>query len=112
MPKTISIDEITEDMELNAAVSNKFGQILIPAGVLITEKHKKILKTWNISSVEIKSDEQESQEVEISQDFYDLAIGFVKKKIKWEAKNKYEEELIAIAIKSTAIAFKKGELNA
>lgn len=111
MPKIIHIDEIAEDMVLQTAVANKFGQVLIGAGVQLTEKHKKILKTWNITNVEIKSDDLPIA-IEISPENIDAAKAFIATKIKWKPKNKLEDELIGIAIKTAAIQLKKGGSNA
>ena len=93
MPKIIHIDEIAEDMVLQTAVANKFGQVLIGAGVQLTEKHKKILKTWNITNVEIKSDDLPIA-IEISPENIDAAKAFIATKIKWKPKNKLEDDLV------------------
>ncbi len=110
MPKIIQIGEITEEMELHSAVTNKFGQVLIGAGVQLSEKHKKILKTWNITNVEIKSDDQQIP-IEISAENIDAAKAFIATKIKWKPKNVIEDELIGIAIKTAALLLKKGGTN-
>lgn len=111
MPRIINTDEINEEMELQTAVTNKFGQVLIGAGVQLSEKHKKILKTWNINNIEIKSDDLPI-EVEISPENIDAAKAFIATKIKWKSKNKLEDEIIEIAIKAAALQLRKGGLNA
>ena len=111
MPKTITIDEIEEGMEVHSEVTNKFGQVLIGSGAILNEKHKKILKTWNIAQVEIKSDDQEEAQ-SFSEEALSAAREFIATKIKWEPRNKFEEELISIAVISAAIWLKKGVNNA
>lgn len=111
MPKTIPIEEIEDGMELHSEASNKFGQTLIGAGTMLAEKHKKILKTWNITHVEIKSDDQEVV-IELSDETIASAKEFISRLIKWEPRNKFEEEIYFIAIKSAAIALKKGGAHA
>ena len=111
MPKTINIDEIIEGMESYSEINNKFGQTLVGAKVILNDKHKKILKTWNISSIEIASEDKSGNDESegVSQE---AAINLVAEKISWEPRNKYEEEIINMAINSAMILLKNGGANA
>lgn len=108
MSKTINIDELEDGMILAQPVTNNFGQKLVPAGAIIKESHKKILKTWNIRSIAIKSDEYE-ESIEISEAQKALAIEYVTKRLDWIPKTIIEKDLFLMGVKQAAVKLFKRE---
>jgi hypothetical protein len=101
MSNIITIDQIQEGMIVAEPILNNFGQVLISPGVILQEKHKNILKTWNIKAICIKSDESD-EEVEISEELRSLAVERLNKRMIWEPRNAIENNLYQIGILQTA----------
>ncbi len=110
MPRIISIDEIEEGMVLQNSITNSYGQVLVNAGITLEERHKKILKTWNISTIVIKADEMMENE-EISEEIYAQAKAEVYSRMKWEPRNKYEEDFVELGIYAKARKILRGEVK-
>jgi hypothetical protein len=60
MSKMVVISRITSGMVLEKAVKNKYGQLLIPENTVIEEKDIYTLAAWGISSVHVKSENDDS----------------------------------------------------
>jgi hypothetical protein len=60
MSRLVATAQIAIGMVLDKAIKNKHGQLLIPGGITIEEKHIKLFKTWGISSVYIKGETVDS----------------------------------------------------
>lgn len=101
MANTITVDDIEEGMILAEPVLNNFGQTLLQAGVTLSDKHKTILKTWNISLITVKTDDKE-EEIEISPEVYALAEEKLKRRVKWTPKSSAEKDLYLMGIQHTA----------
>jgi len=82
-------------------ILNNFGQVLISPGVILQDKHKNILKTWNIKAICIKSDDSD-EEVEISEELRSLAVDRLSKRMSWEPRNAIENNLYQVGILQTA----------
>ena len=107
MPKIVLTDQIIDGMITHSEVTNRYGQILIGSGALLTEKHKKMLKSWNVESVYIKNEDVEDTEAMISDDIITLAKERIASRILWEPRNKTEEDMIDLAYITTARRIKK-----
>lgn len=110
MPRIISIDELEEGMVLQNSITNSYGQVLVNAGVTLEERHKKILKTWNISTIVIKADDMIENE-EISEEIYAQAKEELRSRMKWEPRNKYEEDFIELGIYAKARKIQRAEVK-
>ena len=97
MANTILVEKIEEGMIIAEPILNKFGQTLIPSGAVLTDNHKVILKTWNIKTVTVKSDDNE-EEIEISDELRALASESIDKRMRWEPRNAIENNLVHIGI--------------
>lgn len=93
MGSRINIENIEEGMVLSEPVLNKHGQVLLGTGIDLQKKHIRILKSWNISFVYIK-DENQNENRKISKELMKLAVKDLKKIIKWKPINKNEVALI------------------
>ncbi|MDQ1265127.1 MAG: hypothetical protein QG635_277 [Bacteroidota bacterium] len=97
MASYLSVEDLEEGMELSEPILNSFGQVLIPEGATISERHINVLKTWNIKTVAVKSDEEEV-EAEISEELKQLCMSKVQERIKWQPRNAHEKDLINMAV--------------
>lgn len=50
---TVGIDNLSPGMELNSSLQSKQGRQLLPAGIVLTDKHINTLKVWGIVEVDI-----------------------------------------------------------
>lgn len=101
MARIISISEIENGMILAEPVFNTSGQTLLTSGVELNQKHVKILKTWNISSLSIQDDSNNENNV-ISPDILKHAKEQVADRMDWIPRNSLEIDLINTAEKFTA----------
>lgn len=112
MPKVIAVDQLTDGMILAEPLMNNFGQTLIPAGTKLFQRHSRILRTWNIRTIAIKSDESE-EEREISVELMEISRDKLQKKMKWEPRNKIETDLFNMGLLHLArkLSTKKEEID-
>lgn len=76
---------------------NSYGQILIPSGATLSSKHITLLKTWNIQTVSIKSDDAE-ENTEMSEEVRHICIENLQKRMRWEARNENEKDLFQLGV--------------
>lgn len=98
MSKHVPIDKLTEGMEINQAVKNQFGQMLIPANTQITEKHKKVLKTWGIVSVDIKDDSISTTDLQGAEINKTEGLILLYEQFSWQPRNANEEDLFEMLL--------------
>jgi hypothetical protein len=101
MSQIISVEKIEEGMILAEPIMNNYGQTLINSGVKLEEKHKKVLKMWNIKVVMVNSEEQEENE-EMSEELRQMAIEKLNKRMNWQPRNPIELDLYAIGLLNTS----------
>ena len=106
MSSVINTEKIEDGQILIEPVINNFGQTLLPAGAVLKAKHINLLKTWNIFSVCIKDDIEET-EFMISDDLRMKALEIFSKRMQWKPRNQNEEELYELGILSTALSLMK-----
>jgi len=97
MPKMLELIDFKVGMELASPIKNKYGQLLIPEGTKLEERHKTILLTWGIQSFYIK-DEEENYEVQYDEETISSVKEILKKRINWNFRNNNEEELYNLAL--------------
>lgn len=51
---------------LAAAVHDRSGRLLIPAGMVLQGKHVRVLHAWGIATVEVVDDEEDQEALEVS----------------------------------------------
>lgn len=98
MGLVITINDLQEGMILAEPVVNNFGQTLLNSGVTVSAQHKRILKTWNIHSVIVKSDDQ-AESNELSEKIIALATEALKARLEWTPRNPIELDLFNTAVK-------------
>lgn len=110
MPNTIAVEDISDGMILAEPILNNFGQTLLQAGISLSEKHKNILKTWNITIITVKTDDSD-EEIEISPELYALSEEQLKRRVKWNPKNSLDRDLYMMGIQHTAKKLLKKKKN-
>ncbi len=98
MPVLILQEDIKEGMELALPAKNKFGQVLLPAGAIVENKHKRIFKIWGISTIYVKEDNIEIKNFEYNQNTVNEAANILGKRLTWKPKNFNEEDLYNMAL--------------
>lgn len=98
MSRLVTIDQIADGMELEQAVKNQFGQLLIPANARLKEKHRKVLKTWGVSSVHIREENNNSTDPEISDNQKKEGLKLLCQRFKWSPRNQNEEDLFEMVL--------------
>lgn len=108
MPKIINIDKIEDNMVLAEPVINKYKQTLIPSGAILFQRHKLLLKTWNIQTVRIKKDEME-KENDLNADLKQLSEQMLTSKMLWMPRIPVEWDLFNIGVLNTAKSISKNK---
>lgn len=93
MSKLMDIKKLEEGMVLAEPVINKHGQVLLPAGAVLKNNHKRILATWNIKFVNIKEDDNEDEFSNISPELYKRAKAILDENMLWKPRNINEFDL-------------------
>jgi len=99
MAEKITIDKIEEGNVLAEPILNSFGQTILGVGAILKKKHKVLLKTWNIETVTIRTDEKDDY-VEIPQNIKEIALKKFSSRFNWEPSNSFEQELFDIGVKN------------
>ncbi len=55
----VTIDNLRNGMVLNRDTKNTFGQLLLPSGTVLTDKHIYTLKAWGVTETDIKGISEE-----------------------------------------------------
>lgn len=97
MAQLIPVEKIEDNMVLVEPILNNFGQTLLPSGTVLSKKHARLLKTWNINFVSIKSSDDDISS-EIAPEILEKAKEILKTRMKWEPKLNYELDLFQIGI--------------
>lgn len=105
MSKIIRVEDIEGGMVIGKPIVNSYGQTLIASGTELSEKHINILRTWNIQTVSINTDDDTFEQIDI--EIMNLARRKLLNRLKWEPRNKNEEDLIQLG----TIAYAKLLMN-
>jgi hypothetical protein len=92
----VLVNEIIDGMILSEPIVNNFGQTLLPFGAILSEKHIRIFRTWNITGVMIKSDQDD--DTELSPELQVLARERLRKRMGWLPRNAIEKNLVDMAV--------------
>ena len=97
MAVLLTTDKVEVGQVLSEPVINNFGQTLIPSGTTLNARHVRVLKTWNVRTVSIRT-EGDSQELIITDQVYKLAEERLRQRLHWIARNPNEQDLIHMGI--------------
>lgn len=99
--RIIPIEKIEDGMILADPILNQFSQVLIPAGTVLSDFHKKILMRWNIRFVNIYTND-EDVEIEVEDEVIETATNYVLNKLLWNPSNEIENDIVYVASKHYA----------
>lgn len=94
MAKLINTDNIEDGMVIAKDVLNNNGFVIVPAGMKVTDRHKRVLKTWNVSQVYVVDGESDDNPPIITTEIRELCIQSIKQKVRWLPELDIEHDLI------------------
>ncbi|MGE5479763.1 MAG: hypothetical protein ACM3U1_04965 [Chloroflexota bacterium] len=97
MSTLISVEDIEDGMQLAEPIVNSFGQTLLGGGVVLGQKHKRILKTWNVLTIYV-NDNDASEGDTYSEEALKLAEERIGRAVSWEPRNNSERDLIKFGV--------------
>jgi hypothetical protein len=106
MANYIQIDQIDDGMVLAEPIVNSYGQSLLGAGTKLSQTHVRLLKTWNIRVVCVKSSDGE-EEVQLSDEQKVIAEREIVKRMSWLPRNEIEKDLFKMGVMQTAFILSK-----
>ena len=106
MGRILDITSITEGDVLSEPVLNNFGQVLVPSGAKLSERHINLLKTWNIKTVVIVGGEQEEED--FSDELISAGLEVLSPRMNWTPRNEFENEILALGIYCVIKQMQKG----
>ncbi len=96
MSLIVDVNGIEEGMVLAEPLVNKFGQTLMPEGAVLKNSHKRLLKTWQIRTVQVKTNNPDDEDI-----IGDKALFEAEKKLRakmdWEPREQIEKNLFKAA---------------
>jgi hypothetical protein len=103
MARIIETDGLQAGMILKKSIYNRFGQMIMPEGTKLEDKHKRILKTWGVASISIvdNSAADSVEDNEFDENLREKAADLLKQRMRWNPRNFLEESLYQIAIRRT-----------
>lgn len=108
--RIIPIEKIEDGMILADPILNQFSQVLIPAGTVLSDFHKKILVRWNIHFVNVYSNDDDI-DIEIEDEILQEATNYVLNKLLWTPTNNLENDIVYVASKHIAKKIKLSSEN-
>lgn len=97
MVKVVALNQIEPGMVLKKPVKNNFGQILLGDNTVLTATHILALKTWNIPSVFVES-EDDVQGEEFSEELIKAAYAKLLERFNWAPRNENERDLVRLGV--------------
>lgn len=100
MSKIIEIETVQPGMILKKSIYNRFGQMILPEGTKLEEKHKRILKTWGVKAVPVVDDAdlKLTRDPEYDDEIKEKAEEILKRKMCWSPRNELESSMYQIAM--------------
>jgi len=98
MAISIPLNALEPGMVLAEPIFNRFGQVLLPKGIPLLDRHLNVLKTWGILKARIEGGEPNGPEIEINEEMRKRALARLNKRLSWHPTTPLEEEIIHLAI--------------
>lgn len=105
MAKLINTNSIEEGMVIAKDVLNNNGFVIIPAGMKLTDRHRRVLKTWNVSQLYVVDEEADDNPPIITTEIREICIQSIKQKIHWLPELEIENDLIESVIQRLAFLY-------
>lgn len=107
MAKLINTDNIEDGMVIAKDVLNNNGFVIIPAGMKLSDRHKRVLKTWNVSQLYVVDEDSDDNPPIITTEIRELCIQSIKQKVRWLPELEIENDLIESIIQRLATLYVK-----
>lgn len=105
MGKYVSLKEIIPGMILAEPVVNRYGQVVLAAGIELESHHIGRLKTWGVTLISVDA---EGDEVSgCNQQVLDRAREQVEERLTWAPRNQLEKDMYNAAVEVAAIQMMK-----
>ncbi len=101
MVKYVSVDEIVPGMKLTDPVINRYGQVVLAAGIELQPHHIGRLKTWGVTLVSVVADGDEVSGY--NQEILELAGERVRERLTWKPRNQLEKDIYNAAVEIAAM---------
>jgi len=101
--KRIPVNEITTEMILGEPVVARNGQVLLPQGAHLTERHTHILRTWGIRSVIIDTGNEENDAPALSEELLTRGKERLKNRMISAPHHTIEEQIFEVAAHHAAV---------
>jgi hypothetical protein len=102
MGRQIDVETVQSGMILAEPVVNRHGQVLLGAGVALTDRHITVLKTWGLRSVVIEGGDADT-EPEVTEAMQHLAEDRLRRRWGWTPRNAIEKEVYELALRHIAL---------
>ncbi|MBU2491862.1 MAG: hypothetical protein KJ571_04500 [Bacteroidetes bacterium] len=106
MSSLIEVSKFETGMVLAAPILNRYGQVLLGAGVELQENHKKLFLTWGIKLITIKN-ENGKDEIVITDEMKEQAEKIFSDRINWKPTSSYEKDLFEMGVKRVLMNLSK-----
>lgn len=98
MSKVISVDEIQDGMIIAEPIVNRYGQVLLASGVVLSQQHATFLKTWNVRTIKVTAGAEEEETSEISEEMRQQILESIAQRTSWKPRIPIEEDLFKVAV--------------
>lgn len=101
MPRIVKLDEIVEGQIIAETLKNKYGQVLINKGTLLSlEAHIRVLKMWGINEINVFENISDANSQQTNENEVLRLESKMIEELKWNIKNENDKFLIDIAVLS------------
>ncbi|HOM04998.1 MAG TPA: hypothetical protein PLU67_05820 [Candidatus Kapabacteria bacterium] len=98
MAKVIAVEDIQDGMIIAEPIVNRYGQVLLAAGVVLSQQHSTFLKTWNIRTIKVTAGAEDEETSEISEEMRKQILESIAQRTSWTPRIPIEEDLFKVAV--------------
>lgn len=101
MPRIVRLDEIVEGQIIAETLTNKYDQVLIKKGTLLSlDSHIRVLKMWGINEISVYENISDANSQQSNANELLQLESKIIEELKWNIKNENDKFLINIAVLS------------
>ena len=97
MSELIEVAKFEPGMVLAAPILNRYGQVLLAAGVELKSNHQRLFATWGIKLITVKGDDNDDDLV-ITEDMREQAEKIFNSRITWNPRSRLEKDLFEMGV--------------
>ncbi len=96
MRKLIKLSDVKPGMEIAENITNRFGQVMLYSGTVLTEKHITLFQTWGIEVLSVYQSKTENpEELSAEKEKY---MKELLSELTWTPKILFEQDLINMCV--------------